>query len=169
KPKARADERHLLLDQEGDQQAEQEPASAAALEEIEGECQRGYRDDGFVEVIEVDVSERNEQEVDRVPCERIAPWQLQPGQQVYGPGAQRESEGLGDQERLRVGEREVERHQDQEQRREVVSEQGVGEGQRLAHGRFERPALGGVPEHLVEQAQVEPERVVGLVTQHRQR
>ena len=51
----------------------------------------------------------------------------------------------------------------QKDRREVVAQQGVGDGQRLAHGRLEETSLRGVPEDLVEQPKVEAKRVVRLV------
>ncbi len=50
----------------------------------------------------------------------------------------------------------------------MVSQQGVGDWERLAHRRLEGASLSRVPEDLIEEAKVEAKRVVRLVAQHRQ-
>jgi len=119
-----------------------------------------------VEVVEVDVRERNKQEVGEHPQDRVSRWQLQPREQVDRPRPEGEGQGLDHEQRLRVRKREVKGNEQEEDRREMVAQQGVGDRHRLAHGRFERAALGGVPEDLVEQTKVEAERVIGLMPKH---
>ena len=46
----------------------------------------------------------------------------------------------------------------------MVAEERMGLGQPQAHGRFERSAVDSVPEDLVKQTEVAPERVVCLVS-----
>src|ERR1700730_4520170 len=66
-PEAGSDERHLLLDEERDDQGKQEPTSPASFEEVEGEAQRRHREGYLVKVEEVDVGQWDEQEIDRNP------------------------------------------------------------------------------------------------------
>src|SRR5207248_4435255 len=113
--------------------------------------------------------QRNEQEIGEREDEAVSRTELQLRQQVDGPGSDGKCSRLDYEQRLwmRVGD--VERHQQQEDRREVVSEIGVRLGQRLAHRRFEESALRRVPENLVEEPEIEAKGVVGPVSEDCQR
>src|SRR6202022_59352 len=58
-PKCETDQRHLFLDEKREQQAEQERDPSLSLQEVDGETEWRHRKRNVVEVIEIDVRQRN--------------------------------------------------------------------------------------------------------------
>ena len=122
-----------------------------------------------MEIEQVDERDREKEEVGEDPHEPLkSRLELQPRQQVERPDPKREEQRLDDQQRLRAGDECVERHEQEIDRGKVIAQVGMRLRLDQAHRRLEETAPGCIPEHLVENAQVRSEGVVGQVAQHRQ-
>ena len=123
-----------------------------------------------MEVVEGDPRERRGENVNRDPNEPLpAPRKKPPGQEVDRPRTKGEGGGLKDDQRLRWRDDGLERDDEKKGRREVVEEEGVRIAALQTQRRLHEAAVNGIPEHLVEHAEIERRRVERPVPDERER